>query len=175
MDNPDRGEALTLADITNKGGTTVLDDIRITLTSPDLLPVRAHEGDAGADLKAAEDTIIPPGEYRTIPSGVRIAVPFRHVGLVFSRSGLAVKNGLRLANCVGVIDHGYTGEIGLPLYNDSDAPRIVRRGDRVAQLVLLPVELPFLTWKPSRNGKGNGRFGSTGIIEARRRTLIKRR
>lgn len=165
MDNPDRGEAITLADITNKGGTTVLDDIRITLTSPDLLPVRAHEGDAGADLKAAEDTIIPPGEYRTIPSGVRIAVPFRHVGLVFSRSGLAVKNGLRLANCVGVIDHGYTGEIGLPLYNDSDTPRIVRRGDRVAQLVLLPVELPFFDVVEAlpETKRGTGGFGSTGI------------
>jgi dUTP pyrophosphatase len=143
----------------------MIDDVRITLEAPDLIPERQHVGDAGADLKAAEDAVIYPGENRTIPSGVRAAIPYRYVGLVFPRSGLATKHGLRLANCVGVIDCQYRGDIGLCVYNDSDAPKIIRRGDRVAQLVIVPVELPnfeVVETLPETDRGENG-FGSTGV------------
>ena len=143
----------------------MLDDIRIVLEHPDLMPERKHVGDAGADLKAAEDAIIPPGECRNIPSGVRIAIPHGYVGLVFGRSGLAVKQSLRLANSVGVIDSPYRGVIGVPLHNDGAVPRVVRRGDRIAQIVFIAVEYPGFEAVDSLpgTGRGAGGFGSTGV------------
>ena len=142
-----------------------MDDIRITLSHPDLMPQRKHAGDAGADLKAAEDVAIPPGECRNIPTGVRIAIPYKHVGLVFPRSGLAVKQSLRLANCVGVIDCQYRGEIGVPLYNDGKEVRLVLKGDRIAQLVIQSVELPEFDVVDGlpETARGEGGFGSTGV------------
>ena len=142
-----------------------MDDIRITLSHPDLIPQRKHAGDAGADLKAAEDCIIPPGECRNIPTGVRIAIPYKHVGMVFPRSGLAVKQSLRLANCVGVIDCQYRGEIGVPLYNDGKEVRFVLKGDRIAQLVIQSVELPefYVVDSLPETARGEGGFGSTGV------------
>jgi dUTP pyrophosphatase len=143
----------------------VNDPIRITVEEPWLVPARQYPGDAGADLKAKEIAFIEPGECEVVGTGVAIAIPYGYAGLVFPRSGLATKEGLRLANCVGVIDHQYRDEIKVPLYNDSGQTRAVSRGERVAQLVILPIELPeFLvvdSLPPTDRGKGG--FGSTGV------------
>lgn len=141
------------------------DPIRITVEQPWLLPVRKHEGDAGADLKAKEMAEIEPGECVNVGTGVRIAIPYGYVGLMFPRSGLATKEGLRLGNCVGVIDCQYRGEIGVPLYNDAKEARAINQGDRIAQLVIVPVELPefLVVDKLPQSDRGEGGFGSTGV------------
>ena len=141
-----------------------IDDILCTVDEIEFLPDRKNPGDAGADLKARCMAMIGPGETVNVPTGVRMAIPYGCVGLVFPRSGLATKQGLRLANCVGVIDSGYRGEIGVPLHNDSNEERTVRHGDRVAQLVLLPflpMEFEQVDTLPE-TVRGEGGFGSIG-------------
>ena len=104
------------------------------------LPAYAHPGDAGLDLHAAEDVVLAPGTRAVVPTGVAIAVPDGHVGLVHPRSGLAARHGLTLVNAPGTIDAGYRGEVKGVLANlDADAPVTIARGDRVAQLVVQPV------------------------------------
>lgn len=132
-------------------------------------PRYATMGSAGLDLPACldEPLSIPPGARVTIPTGIAIEIPFKHVvGLVFPRSGLATKHGISLANAVGVIDSDYKGEIIVAVYNQSDREYIVKPGERVAQLLFLPVFHavlePVEELAESRRGKGG--FGSTGII-----------
>jgi dUTP pyrophosphatase len=104
-------------------------------------PAYARAGDAGADLVAREDAVIPPGGGRaTIPTGVALALPDGYAGLVQPRSGLASRHGVTCVNSPGLIDSGYRGEISVVLVNtDPAAPYEVRRGDRIAQLVIYPV------------------------------------
>lgn len=139
----------------------MLDDIRITLTSPDLLPVRAHDGDAGADLKAAEDAIIYPGEVRVIRTGVSIVIPCGYAGFVRGRSGMT-RSGIIVLD--GTVDCLYRGEIGVMMTSLNGGPAPIHKGDRIAQLVIVPVGLPgFMpvdSLPPSSRGE-NG-FGSTG-------------
>jgi dUTP pyrophosphatase len=133
---------------------------------PDLpLPAYAHPGDAGADLCAAEDVLLPPGGRATVGTGLAVAVPDGHAAFVHPRSGLAARHGITVVNAPGTVDAGYRGEVRVVLLNtDPDEPFTVRRGDRIAQLVVQPVtrvrfvdvaELP-----PSPRGEGG--FGSTG-------------
>ena len=108
------------------------------LSDKAILPTYAHKGDAGMDLYAANDATIPCGETVKIPTDVAMAIPTGYVGLIYARSGLATKQGLRPANCTGVVDAGYRGNIIVAMYNDSLEPRTIKAGDRIAQMVITP-------------------------------------
>jgi dUTP pyrophosphatase len=157
------------------------------------LPAYAHPGDAGADLCAAEDVVLPPGGRAVVGTGLAVAVPEGFAAFVHPRSGLAARHGVALVNAPGTIDAGYRGEVRVILLNTDPAePFTVRRGDRIAQLVIQPVvrahflpveELPPLAPAGAGNGagsppdpagrpgdpegvpppaRGEGGFGSTG-------------
>jgi len=140
--------------------------LEVQRLDPDLpLPRYAHPGDAGLDLYAREDVVLPPGRRAVVPTGLAIAVPPGHVGLVHPRSGLAATSGVALVNSPGTIDAGYRGEVKVVLINlDPDEPVQLRRGDRIAQLVVQRVEsvrvVPVDALPPSP--RGDGGFGSTG-------------
>jgi len=139
--------------------------IQITATSPDFMPSYAKHGDAGADLKSAIDYVLLPGERFLIPTGVSIALPDNYVGLVHPRSGLAVRNGVTVLNTPGTVDSGYRGEIKVILYNAGDADFVIRRGDRIAQLVIqefVSADFELVEVLPSSD-RGEGGFGSTGV------------
>lgn len=105
------------------------------------VPSYAHPGDAGADLHAAHDVTLEPGERALVATGVAVALPEGHVGLVHPRSGLAARHGISMVNAPGTVDAGYRGEILVNLVNlDPREPFTVRRGDRIAQLVVQRVE-----------------------------------
>jgi len=132
------------------------------------LPRYATPGSAGVDLQASldKDLVIEPGEIFKIPTGLAIELPHNGIGaFVFARSGLATKYGLALANGVGVIDSDYRGEILVAVINLGSEPVVVRDGDRIAQMVFLPVfraefqEVASL----AETARGKGGFGSTGI------------
>ena len=130
------------------------------------LPTRGSASAAGYDLRACieESVIIAPGATAMVGTGLSIAVPEGYFGAVFARSGLAAKQGLRPANCVGVCDADYRGEYIVALHNDSGEARVINHGDRIAQLVVLPYmscefeEADSL----SQTERGEGGFGSTG-------------
>lgn len=129
------------------------------------LPSRAHDGDAGLDLRAAEGTTIGPGKRASVGTGIAVEVPPGHAGLVLPRSGLAAKHGISLVNAPGLIDSGYRGEIRVLLLNtDLQQPFEIEPGNRIAQLLVTPIaeveaaeaaELAF-------SARGDGGFGSTG-------------
>ncbi len=132
------------------------------------LPYYATEGAAGLDLAAAlhGPLTLAPGERQTVPTGIAIQLPHRGVvGLVFPRSGLAARFGVALANSVGVIDSDYTGEILCALVNHGSQPVIIAPGDRIAQILFMPVCQAVLTAvdELSDTERGSGGFGSTGI------------
>jgi dUTP pyrophosphatase len=132
---------------------------------PDLpLPTYAHPGDAGLDLHAADTTTLQPGQRALVPCGIAIAIPDGHVGLVHPRSGLAVDHGLTLLNAPGTIDAGYRGEVKVLLINHGDTPVEIRHGQRVAQLLLLPVAAVDVREvdRLDVTSRGSGGFGSTG-------------
>ena len=136
------------------------------LDSRAILPTHGSPDAAGYDLYACldADVTVPPHATVQIGTGLSLALPVGTFGAVFARSGLAAKEGLRPANCVGVCDSDYRGEYIVALHNDSDAPRVVRHGDRIAQLVLLPF-LPMEFAEVAALGetqRGAGGFGSTG-------------
>lgn len=124
---------------------------------------------AGADLYAYldgdEHLAIPPHGTLKIGTGIAVAVPNGYWGGIYARSGLATKQGLRPANAVGVVDPDYRGEIIVAIHNDSNVPKIVHHGDRIAQLVITPV--PTVTYEVSdeldSTERGNGGFGHTGV------------
>ncbi len=131
------------------------------------LPFRATEGSAGADLYACigEDVVIASGERKMIPTGVAIELPDSGVGaFVFPRSSVSSKYGVSLANCVGVIDSDYRGEVIVPLINHSAEPYTVHDGDRIAQMVIMPVVAANYTEADELGdtARGTGGFGSTG-------------
>ncbi len=141
-------------------------DVPVRLTSPlDLAPRYALPGDAGADLCAAEDVELGPFERALVRTGVAVAIPEGFAGFVHPRSGLAHRLGLSLVNAPGTIDAGYRGEIKVNLVNlDPTTPISLRRGDRIAQLVVQPVVrarfLPVDELPASERGSGG--HGSTG-------------
>jgi dUTP pyrophosphatase len=129
------------------------------------LPSAQHPGDAGLDLRANADVEVLPGERAMIPTGVAVAIPEGHAGLVLPRSGLASKRGLTLANAPGLIDAGYRGEVIVLVVNlDRGEAVKIARGDRIAQLVVVAVPHVEPVWvgalPDSRRGEGG--LGSTG-------------
>ena len=131
-----------------------------------VLPTRGSSGAAGYDLYACldADMTVPAHTTAMIHTGLAVALPEGTFGAVFARSGLAAREGLRPANCVGVIDSDYRGELMVALHNDSGEERTVRHGERIAQLVLLPF-LPMgleETGELPETVRGVGGFGSTG-------------
>jgi dUTP pyrophosphatase len=131
------------------------------------LPTRAHHGDAGLDLYAAEAVTVAPGGGRTdVGTGVAVEIPPGHAGLVLPRSGSARKHGITLTNAPGLIDSGYRGELRVLLLNtDPSEPFEVANGDRVAQLVIVAVALadPVEAADLAASDRGEGGFGSSGL------------
>ena len=128
-------------------------------------PARAHQGDAGYDLCAAEGVSLPPGGRASVGTGIALAIPDDHAGLVVPRSGLAARHGVALVNAPGLIDAGYRGELRVLLLNtDREREFQVEPGDRIAQLVILRVEAPELAEVEAleETVRGVGGFGSTG-------------
>jgi dUTP pyrophosphatase len=141
-------------------------EVPIRRLDPELpLPSYAHEGDAGMDLFASRSVTLRPGERALVGTGIAVAIPHGHAGFVQPRSGLALRQGIGIVNSPGLIDSGYRGEISVVLINlDATKPAVVERGDKVAQLVVLPVARARLvpTDDLPATGRGAGGFGSTG-------------
>jgi len=142
-------------------------DLPVKRLDPTLpLPRYAHDGDAGLDLYAAHDAHLGPGERALIPTGIMVAIPEGHAGFVQPRSGLAIKQGLSLVNTPGLIDAHYRGEIKVIAINlDTRVPIDIRRGDKIAQLVIQPVSraYPIEVDELDDTTRGEGGFGSTGV------------
>ncbi|KXO94017.1 dUTP diphosphatase [Tsukamurella pseudospumae] len=129
------------------------------------LPKRAHPGDAGVDLYSTMDVRLEPGARTLVPTGIAMALPYGTVGLIHPRSGLAAKHGLTVVNTPGTIDAGYRGEIKVCLLNtDRESAVEIKRGDRIAQLLVQRVELPdFLEVTFLDDSvRGAGGYGSSG-------------
>ncbi len=136
------------------------------LTNTAKIPTRQHVGDAGYDLYAdiQEPVTIEPHTSEFIKTGIAIEIPDGYFGAIFARSGLATKQGLRPANCVGVCDSGYRGEYKVALHNDSVSTKTVYPEDKIAQLIVMPyLNMEFNeVCELSATERGDGGFGSTG-------------
>src|SRR4051812_27831874 len=136
----------------------------VRLTPEARAPARAHEGDAGYDLHASEALSLAPGARASVGTGVAVAIPDGHAGLVLPRSGLALRHGIALVNAPGLIDSGYRGELRVLLLNtDREAPFEIEVGDRIAQLVIVRHAAPDeLLEVEALDGsvRGEGGFGS---------------
>lgn len=141
-------------------------EIQFKLLDEDMPPLRyQHAGDAGFDLSSRIDLTIDPGERAMIPTGLAVAIPPGYAGLVLPRSGLAARHGIALVNSPGLIDSGYRGEIAVILINtDLREPFQVKRGDRIAQLVIQKIEEAslFQVIELDETERGADGFGSTG-------------
>lgn len=138
------------------------------LTESAMEPTRGSAGAAGYDLYADTNTDIQvmPGETVPFYTGLAIEIPYGYAGLIFPRSGIATKRGLRLPNCVGVVDSDYRGNVGVPLYNDSSEVQVVSAHERIAQIVFVPVAEVNFHLSPgglSVTQRGKAGFGSTGV------------
>ena len=141
------------------------------LSDTAILPTYGSEKAAGMDLYAdtkslgADKLYIGPGDYLKIPTGFAFELPEGYCGLIFARSGLSTKKGLRPSNCVGVCDEDYKGNYIVAVYNDSHEIQVIEHGDRIAQLVFTPYVQAELTEVDnlSETNRGEGGFGSTGI------------
>jgi dUTP pyrophosphatase len=144
------------------GDAPVLEVRRLDPALP--LPSYAHPGDAGLDLHAADATVLQPGQRALVPTGIAVAIPDGWAGFVHPRSGLAVDHGVTVLNAPGTIDAGYRGEVRVALVNLGDAPVELAHGQRIAQLVLLPVARAEVraVERLSDTARGDGGFGSTG-------------
>ena len=138
--------------------------IRMVVEDGMEVPSYAHEGDAGLDLRVKESVSLMPGQTVKVGTGVRAAIPQGHVGKVFMRSGFATKNNIVLANGTGIIDSNYRGEIMIPLFNMTKHLKYVRKGERVAQLVVeryATCKVDVVDALDDTN-RGTGGFGSSG-------------
>lgn len=140
--------------------------MKVVLNPGAFMPTRAHEDDAGLDLYSPENTVVFERDSVTIDTGVHVAIPRGffgrgYVGMLKSKSGLNVKHGI---TSEGVIDTGYTGSIRVKLYNHSDSPVKIERGQKISQLVILPIirPKPIQVHSLKKTKRGNGGFGSTG-------------
>lgn len=130
----------------------------------DLAPAKAHSDDAAYDLRSRIDLTIDPGKVALVPTGLSLELPVGYEAQVRPRSGLALKSGIGVLNGPGTIDAGYRGEVGSILFNFSDRPFEIRRGDRISQMViakLADVHLEAVE-QLSESARGTGGFGSTG-------------
>lgn len=137
----------------------------LKLSDAATIPARAHSGDAGLDLSAAEAAHLGPGERWLVRTGLIVEIPAGHAGLVLPRSGLALKHGISLVNAPGLIDAGYRGEIGVLLLNTDPAEVFrIAPGDRIAQLLVVPfVDASVeVVDQLDDTDRGGGGFGSTG-------------
>ena len=141
-------------------------DVALVRLDPDLpMPAYARPGDAGADLYTAQDLTLQPGERALAPTGIGVALPEGYVALVHPRSGLALRHGLSVVNTPGTVDAGYRGEIKVLLINhDLHESVTLRRGDRIAQLVIQRVEQArfVVVDQLPESVRGAGGYGSTG-------------
>lgn len=130
-----------------------------------IIPHYAHPGDAGLDIFSAEETIIKAGEIKNIRTGVKMELPEGFIGLVWDKSGLALKNGIK--TMAGVIDTGYRGEIGIVLINLSGQDYKIEKGQKIAQMLIQKAEQVEIeeTQKLSETKRGIGGFGSTGLFK----------
>ena len=135
--------------------------LKVKLDKGAVMPTRAHKADAGLDLYAAENIQIPPQSWKTISTGVHVEIPEGYVGLLTSKSGLMRSKGL---TCRGTIDAGYTGTVQAIVFNHSDVYIDIPKGNKVTQLVLLPIITPDVDVVDylDETERGNGGFGSTG-------------
>ena len=128
-------------------------------------PFRATAGAAGYDLHAAEDVTLAPGHFAAVATGYALAIPDGYEGQVRPRSGLAAKHGVTVLNAPGTVDSDYRGEVRVILINHGDVPFVIRKNDRIAQLVIAPVTATM--FEPASHlpetGRGTGGFGSTGM------------
>lgn len=128
------------------------------------VPVTAHIGDAAVDLHTRIDLVLAPGARAGVPTGIAVAIPIGFAGLVLPRSGHAHRHGIGVVNGPGLIDSGYRGEISVLLINHGEEEAAFRRGDRIAQLAIVPV--PAVEWVEvddlDATDRGAGGFGSTG-------------
>ena len=152
------------------GGTKMNLNVKLKLSRGMEAPAYATDGSAAVDLRAALDegaeVIIAPGERALIPTGISISPETRDVvAVIAGRSGLGIKNGVTLANGIGVIDSDYRGEVCVALINRGNEPFEVRRGDRIAQMMFMPVlHASFLqTDDLDKTERGEGGFGHTGV------------
>ena len=130
-----------------------------------VVPAYAHEGDAGMDVRSVDDVVIPPGRRALVHTGLVMQLPPCAEAQVRPRSGLALKHGVTVLNAPGTIDAGYRGEVGVILANFGDSDFEVKKGDRIAQLVVAPVTQPAVVEvdEVSSSDRGDGGFGSTGV------------
>lgn len=135
--------------------------IKVMLDEGASMPERAHEADAGWDLRTPLNVKVPARGSATIDTGIHIAIPYGYAGFLKSKSGLNVKNGL---TGEGVIDSGYTGSICVKLYNQTDTDHYFKRGEKLIQIVIAPVHTGIMTLVESldETERGNNGFGSTG-------------
>jgi dUTP pyrophosphatase len=158
-------EGETFAEIAN-AGAAVHAPLAVKRLDPQaILPRRAYPGDAGLDLHATEAVTLEPGARASVGTGIAIAIPEGQGGLVLPRSGLAARRGIALVNAPGLIDAGYRGEIRVLLLNtDRETPCEIAVGDRIAQLVLVRLELPATVEVDELplSERGEGGFGSSG-------------
>jgi len=144
-------------------------DLRIKLLDDGLpLPRYQHTGDAGLDLPSRVDLIIEPGERAMVPTGIAVAIPDGYAGFVLPRSGLASRHGIALVNSPGLVDSGYRGEMSVVMINtDKHEAFHIKRGDRIAQLVIQKVEDVSIIRvdELDETSRGAGGFGSTGNRE----------
>lgn len=156
-----------MVDVNENDNASFPATIQLKRLDPDLpMPRRAHRGDAGADLYAAESVTIAPGERVLVGTGIAIALPLGMVGLIHPRSGLAARQGLSIVNTPGTVDADYRGELKVCLINlDPREPIEINRGDRIAQLVVQRVELVDFeeVAELDQTVRGAGGYGSTGI------------
>lgn len=144
-----------------------MDTLKIKkLTETAVVPVRATEGSAGLDLSAdiSESIVLNGGDTAVIPTGIAIEIPEGYVAYIFARSGLSIKHGITLLNAVGVIDSDYRGELKVGVINLKKEPYEIKQGERIAQLVIMPVSLMPVekALELTDTKRGDGGFGSTG-------------
>ena len=140
--------------------------LRFRKVHPDaVLPSYAHPSDAGMDVRSVEDLMIAPGKRALVHTGLVMLLPPKYEAQVRPRSGLALKSGVTVLNTPGTIDSGYRGEVGVILANFGDADFQVKKGDKIAQIVIAPVTQPEIveTTEVDETDRGTGGFGSTGV------------
>jgi dUTP pyrophosphatase len=136
--------------------------LRVAKLHPEArLPVYQHPGDAGLDLFAVVDDVLGAGEVKPIPTGIKMAIPEGHVGLVWDKSGISLQGVHRLA---GVVDAGYRGEVRVVMANLGREPFVIKKGMKIAQMLIQPISAPEVVEADDldETSRGEGGFGSTG-------------